>query len=134
MKASPTGSLRSSSGKPMLHLVSYLSWPVGSQARHLHEWYFRERDTYPNWRDFKSEVAFVLEQGLEKYPRLNWAKGQPASWLVDSALRHWDKFLKGEMVDSESKLPHTYHFYANLMILEHSLHIRPEFDDRPEKD
>lgn len=36
------------------------------------------------------------EEGGEKYGDRNWEKGQPLSWYLDSAGRHWSQLLAGE--------------------------------------
>lgn len=42
------------------------------------------------------ETAIHFEEGAEKYGENNWQKGLPANCYVDSALRHWLKFKRGD--------------------------------------
>lgn len=42
------------------------------------------------------EVAQHFEEGAEKYGENNWQKGLPSSCYIDSALRHWFKYKRGD--------------------------------------
>lgn len=42
------------------------------------------------------EVAIHFEEGAKKYGENNWQKGMPASCYVDSAVRHYLKYLRGD--------------------------------------
>lgn len=42
------------------------------------------------------EVAIHFEEGAKKYGENNWQKGLPASCYVDSAVRHYLKYLRGD--------------------------------------
>lgn len=42
------------------------------------------------------EVAIHFEQGALKYGERNWQKGIPLHCYIDSALRHYFKFLRGD--------------------------------------
>jgi hypothetical protein len=42
------------------------------------------------------ETAQHFEEGAEKYGENNWQKGLPANCYVDSALRHWFKYKRGD--------------------------------------
>ena len=42
------------------------------------------------------EVAIHFEEGAKKYGESNWQKGLPASCYVDSAIRHYLKYLRGD--------------------------------------
>jgi hypothetical protein len=59
----------------------------------------------------------VLEMGTDKYGRSNWKKGLPLDTVMDSLLRHLLSFKSGQLLDSESGLPHTDHVLANAMFL-----------------
>ena len=62
-------------------------------------------------------VTVVREYGTTKYgdPE-NWRKVEPQRYR-DALYRHWLAYLKGEMVDEESGLPHLYHMATNLAFL-----------------
>ena len=42
------------------------------------------------------EVAKHFEEGAKKYGDNNWRKGIPANVYIDSAIRHYLKFLRGD--------------------------------------
>lgn len=42
------------------------------------------------------EVAIHMEEGAKKYGEKNWQKGIPARCYVDSAVRHYLKFRRGD--------------------------------------
>lgn len=42
------------------------------------------------------ETAIHFEEGAEKYGENNWQKGIPVERYIDSALRHYYKFLRGD--------------------------------------
>lgn len=56
------------------------------------------------------EVAKHFEEGALKYGENNWQKGLPVSCYIDSAVRHYLKWLRGD--DDE---PHDRAFVWNLM-------------------
>lgn len=56
------------------------------------------------------EVAKHFEDGARKYGENNWQKGIPPSCYIDSAIRHYLKYLRGD--DDE---PHDRAFVWNIM-------------------
>lgn len=65
-----------------------------------------------------------------KYPDNNWRRGQKWSIPLSSTKRHYEAFMSGEELDSDSGLPHIWHMLANLsMLTEYSVTF-PEGDDR----
>lgn len=56
------------------------------------------------------EVAIHYEQGCEKYGEDNWKKGIPVNCYLDSAIRHYLKYRRGD--DDE---PHHRAFVWNIM-------------------
>ena len=63
-------------------------------------------------------VSEVLGYGARKYDRDNWKKVPDAvSRYEDAMLRHISAYKKGEMLDSESGLPHLAHACCCLMFL-----------------
>lgn len=56
------------------------------------------------------EVAKHFEDGARKYGDNNWQKGLPVNCYIDSALRHYFKFRRGDKDE-----PHDRAFIWNLM-------------------
>lgn len=87
--------------------------------------------TYPLSAPYSLEgLARVYEFGAKKYARDNWKKGLTYLTCAASLLRHLMKFLSGENLDEESKLPHVDHVLWNAQILSEMYHTRYDMDDR----
>lgn len=56
------------------------------------------------------EVSVHFEEGAKKYGENNWQKGIPPKCYVDSAVRHYLKWLKGDTDE-----PHDRAFVWNLL-------------------
>ncbi len=56
------------------------------------------------------EVAIHFEEGAEKYSERNWEKGMPVKRFIDSGLRHYLKFLRGDTDE-----PHDRAFCWNML-------------------
>lgn len=56
------------------------------------------------------EVAIHFEQGAKKYGEGNWQKGLPVDCYMDSALRHYWKYRRGDKDE-----PHHRSFVWNIM-------------------
>lgn len=68
-------------------------------------------------------LAKVLTMGAEKYGDNNW-QGLPDYWKRYKAalLRHLTAIDKGELIDSESGLPHIDHVLCNAVFLSWGYH------------
>lgn len=78
-------------------------------------------------------VGAVLTQAVAsgKYPARNWELGMDWGRSVASLRRHLNKWQRGEKLDSESGLPHTWHMAANVMFLLTYEERNVGVDDRP---
>jgi hypothetical protein len=56
------------------------------------------------------EVAKHFEEGAKKYGENNWQKGIPVHCYIDSAVRHYLKWLRGDKDE-----PHDRAFVWNIM-------------------
>ena len=70
------------------------------------------------------EVAIHFEDGAKKYGDNNWRKGIPVKVFLDSALRHYIKFLRGDKDE-----PHDRAVCWNLMCAIWTAKHKPELDD-----
>jgi hypothetical protein len=70
------------------------------------------------------EVSKHFAEGCKKYGENNWKKGIPARYYVDSALRHYFKFLRGD--DDE---PHNRAFIWNILAAIWTCKHKPELND-----
>lgn len=70
-------------------------------------------DVFPGyncWATMFLEVAKHFEEGAKKYGENNWQKGIPVNCYIDSAVRHYLKWLRGDKDE-----PHDRAFVWNLM-------------------
>lgn len=74
------------------------------------------------------EVAKHFEDGAKKYGEYNWQKGIPTHCYIDSAVRHYLKWLRGD--DDE---PHDRAFCWNILCCIWTCIHKPELNDYPMK-
>ena len=70
------------------------------------------------------EVSKHFEEGCKKYGERNWQKGIPTHCYIDSAVRHYLKWLRGD--DDE---PHDRAFCWNIMCCIWTCINKPELND-----
>lgn len=70
------------------------------------------------------EVSKQFEDGCRKYGLDNWKKGLPARIYVNSALRHYLKWLRGDQDE-----PHDRAFVWNLMACIWTCRHRPDLNE-----
>jgi hypothetical protein len=70
------------------------------------------------------EVAIHFEEGAKKYGDNNWRKGIPVRCYIDSAVRHYLKFLRGDRDE-----PHDRAFCWNIMCAIWTCKHKPELND-----
>lgn len=70
------------------------------------------------------EVSKHFEEGAKKYGEYNWQKGIPTHCYVDSAVRHYLKWLRGD--DDE---PHHRAFVWNILCCIWTCKHKPELND-----
>ncbi len=70
------------------------------------------------------EVSMHFEEGVKKYGENNWQKGIPVHCYIDSALRHFLKFVRGDRDE-----PHDRAFVWNLLCCAWTMKHIPELDD-----
>ena len=53
-------------------------------------------DSFPRWTTMYLEVSVHFEEGAEKYGENNWKKGIPVKSYINSGVRHFIKWLRGD--------------------------------------
>ena len=59
-------------------------------------WYFVVWYMRSSWEEILLELSIHYEQGAEKYGENNWQKGLPKWCYLDSAIRHYLKWKRGD--------------------------------------
>ena len=72
-------------------------------------WCFMDKE-YHNPQTMFLEVSKHFEEGAKKYGENNWQKGIPVNCYIDSAIRHYLKWLRGDQDE-----PHDRAFVWNIM-------------------
>ena len=72
-------------------------------------WHFMDKN-YNNPQTMLLEVSKHFEDGAKKYGENNWQKGIPVNCYIDSAIRHYLKWLRGDQDE-----PHDRAFVWNVM-------------------
>lgn len=75
------------------------------------------------------EVAKHFEEGCKKYGDNNWQKGIPTHCYIDSAVRHYLKYLRGDKDE-----PHDRAFCWNIMCCIWTCIHKPELNDYAPKE
>lgn len=70
------------------------------------------------------EVAKHFEEGAKKYGENNWRKGIPVRCYIDSAVRHYLKWLRGDQDE-----PHDRAFCWNIICAIWTCTNKPELND-----
>jgi len=92
---------------------------------------FRAMDEFNEWhwknnRTMFLEVAKQYEDGARKYADRNWEKGIPVHVFIDSGVRHYLKFLRGDTDE-----PHDRAFIWNMLGAIWTHENKPELIDLP---
>jgi hypothetical protein len=82
-------------------------------------------DSNPCWmHTMFLEVAKHFEEGAKKYGENNWQKGIPVKCYIDSAVRHYLKYLRGDKDE-----PHDRAFVWNILCCIWTCKHHPELND-----
>ena len=79
--------------------------------------------------DMIHAIAKVMEFGAQKYGRDNWRKCENPEKLLAATLRHIHAHQKGEVLDTDSDLPHLHHALCNLAFIAHFKELELEAAD-----
>ena len=78
---------------------------------------------YTNLCDMFLEVSIHFEEGAKKYGENNWQKGIPTKHYIDSGVRHYLKWLRGDKDE-----PHDRAFVWNMICCLWTIVNKPELD------
>lgn len=84
---------------------------------------------YPDTETMFLEVSKHFEEGAEKYGENNWQKGLPVKCYINSAVRHYLKWLRGDNDE-----PHDRAFCWNILCAIWTCKHKPELNDYATKD
>ena len=93
--------------------TEHLYYAIGTMSR-----------AFAHIEDMLLEVAIHFEEGAKKYGESNWQKGIPVKRYIDSAVRHYLKWLRGDNDE-----PHDRAFCWNLMCAIWTCKHMPELND-----
>lgn len=79
---------------------------------------------FDNYSTMFLEVAIHFEEGAKKYGDNNWQKGIPTHCYIDSAVRHYLKFIRGDKDE-----PHHRAFVWNILCCIWTCQHKPELND-----
>ena len=79
---------------------------------------------YHSYYEMFLEVSKHFEEGAKKYGEHNWQKGIPTHCYIDSAVRHYLKWLRGDVDE-----PHDRAFVWNILCCIWTCTNKPEFND-----
>lgn len=79
-------------------------------------------------------MAYGFKYGADKYGTFNYREGLSITRLTDSLRRHTLALLRGQDIDPESGLPHSWLILANSAMLDYTIQNHPEMDDRYKAD
>lgn len=80
---------------------------------------------YRNTPDMVLELAIHFEDGCKKYGERNWEKGMPIKRYMDSGIRHYLKWLRGDEDE-----PHDRAFVWNMVCAIWTLKHKGEDNDK----
>lgn len=86
-----------------------------------HGWKMGVVDTRQRIANTMLEVAIHFEEGAKKYGEYNWQKGIPVHCYIDSAVRHYLKWQRGDKDE-----PHDRAFVWNLLCCIWTIHHKKD--------
>lgn len=90
---------------------------------------FASKSEWKNKPTMIIEVSKHFEEGAKKYGDNNWRKGIPVRCYIDSAVRHYLKYLRGDKDE-----PHDRAFCWNIMCAIWTCKHRPELNEYAAKE
>lgn len=108
---------------PSNFLVPIASFQKSGQVDYLYD-AVKYGSMFENVETMFLEVAKHFEEGAKKYGENNWQKGIPTKCYIDSAVRHYLKWLRGDKDE-----PHDRAFCWNILCCIWTCENMPELND-----
>ena len=108
-------------------LLEICRFQCDSDVQHLEDAVMYFSECHNKWQGVCGmllEVAKHFEDGAKKYGENNWQKGIPVHCYIDSAIRHYLKWLRGDQDE-----PHDRAFCWNILCCIWTCKNKPELND-----
>lgn len=107
-------------------LIDISNFKVTKDVYHLKcvLWSFAELAYHGDIYEMFIDVSKHYEDGAKKYSENNWMKGLPLHSFINSGLRHFFKYLRGDTDE-----PHHRAFVWNILGAMWTIRNKPELDD-----
>lgn len=112
-------------------LSNIYDYQVSGDPKHLHIALqkFIDKHMYQDITEALLEVSKHFEEGAKKYGEHNWQKGIPTHCHIDSAVRHYLKFMRGDKDERHDRA-----FMWRLLCCIWTCIHKPELNDYPKKE
>ena len=115
--------------EPSRQIFNYLwAYTTTGECDHLYEVLIHFCDKFKNIETMFLEVSKHFEEGAKKYGEYNWQKGIPTHCYIDSAVRHYLKYLRCDKDE-----PHDRAFVWNILCCIWTCIHKPELNDYGKK-
>ncbi len=108
----------------LYHCLSHFEWHWGQNVECAEDPLLQTISTNYKQATMLLEVSKHFEEGAKKYGDNNWRKGIPVHCYIDSAVRHYLKFLRGDKDE-----PHDRAFCWNIMCCIWTCEHHPELNE-----
>ena len=85
---------------------------------------FFDKSDFETLSDMWLEVAIHFEEGAKKYGERNWEKGIPVQRYIDSGVRHYFKWLRGDQDERHDRA-----FVWNMLCAIWTAVMKPELNE-----
>lgn len=108
--------------EPIIGIISMFQ--MDGSVHHLYHAMQYTHNMFADKQTMILEVSKHFEEGAKKYGEYNWQKGIPAHCYIDSAIRHYLKWLRGDTDE-----PHDRAFCWNILCCIWTCMHKPELND-----
>lgn len=108
----------------IVYINDFMNTSSTSSLVNALDWFCRIHQPTWNIPTMLLEVSKHFEEGAKKYGEYNWQKGIPTHCYIDSAVRHYLKWLRGDEDE-----PHDRAFVWNILCCIWTCIHKPELND-----